>query len=237
LKNRVEHLELKEKLREIIPLNAGGSFQLLWEMLYNIRLLKYVHQSQLRQINPRYSKICATDKLEYLVKLGLLESPRKDVYFATEKSTQPLWEEKYPVKTLPKISSGQGDINQLNNTEVFIQALKLPLFKTLLYPYFDYILPDALLVLMDKEKYKLEFLEIEAGKSNWSDYIENKRINYLQLANDERVFSYWKSQCAYLNIKPPDIKDFKFSVTFVGNITKEFGAGFKFMEQLDVDYF
>jgi hypothetical protein len=229
--SRIEHLELKEKLRKIIPLSAGGSFQLLWDMLYHIRLLKYVHQIQLKEINPRYSKICAAEKLNYLVELGLLESPKKGIYCATEKTSQPLWKEKYPVKALPKISSGEGDINQLNNTEVFIQALKLPLFKTLLYPHFEYIIPDALLVFMDKDRYKLEFLEIEAGKSNWSDYLETKRINYLKLAQDEIAFSYWKAQCSYLNIKPPDIKDFKFSVTIIGNITKDW-AGFNFKERL-----
>jgi hypothetical protein len=234
LKNRAKHLELKEQLREIIPLNSGGSFQLLWEMLYHIRLLKYVHQSHLRQINPRYSKICATEKLKHLIRLELLESPQKDVYIGTAKIDEHLIEENYNTRNLPKISTGLGDINQLNNTDVFIQALKLPLFKTLLYPYFDYLLPDALLVLMDKDKYKLEFLEIEAGKSNWSDYIEKKRLNYLQLASDNQVYSYWKSRCKDLNIEPPDIKDLKFSVTFVGNIKKDFGAGFNFKEKLDV---
>jgi hypothetical protein len=229
---RIEHLELKEKLREIIPLSSGGSFQLLWDMLYHIRLLKYVHQMQLKEINPRYSKICATDKLNFLVNLGLLESPKKDIYIGTDKTTVSLAQEGVYVKSLPNISTGLGEINQLNNTEVFIQALKLPLFKALLYPYFSYTIPDALLVLMDGDKYKLVFLEIEASKANWSNWLENKRINYLRLAQDRQVYAYWKTQCNHLNIAPPKIEDFKFSVTIVGNVKKEFGPGFNFVESL-----
>src|ERR1035438_10123665 len=59
-------IELLEKLRTIIPFDSGGSFKLLWNMLYHIRLLKYVRQSQLKLINSRYSKICSIDKLDYM---------------------------------------------------------------------------------------------------------------------------------------------------------------------------
>ena len=80
----MEAAELKNALREIIPLDSGGSFKLLWDMLYHIRLLKYVRQSDLKAINPRYSKICSTKKLDRLVELGLLSNANKDVFTATD---------------------------------------------------------------------------------------------------------------------------------------------------------
>jgi hypothetical protein len=225
-------LELKNELRDIIPLESGGSFKLLWDMLYHIRLLKYVRQSDLKLINTRYSKICSTKKLDRLVNLELLKNTDKDIYTATDKTLSFLKDNGYNIKTLPKSIDGHGGINEINNTEVFIQALKLPDFKILLYPSFEYIRPDALLVRMNSKGYKLEFLEVEASKLGWNDWLENKRINYLKLARDRQAYAYWKSQCTYLDISPPDIKDFKFSVIFVCSIKIDFGQGFNFLERL-----
>jgi hypothetical protein len=228
----VELSELKNDLRDIIPLESGGSFKLLWDMLYHIRLLKYVRQSDLKLINSRYSKICSTKKLYRLVELGLLNNADKDIYTATDEVLPLLKESGFNIKTLPRGINGSGGINELNNTEVFIQALKLQDFKTLLYPSFDYIRPDALLVRANDKRYKLEFLEIEASKAGWTDWFENKRINYLRLARDRQIYAYWKAQCNYLNMSVPDIKDFKFSVLFVCKLKKDFGQGFNFKERL-----
>jgi hypothetical protein len=237
LKGEIDYNELKEKLRDVIPLNSGGSYKLLWDMLYYIRLLKYVRRSQLKEIDIRYSKICATKKLNKLVELGLVKNTYEDVFISTNKSLDLLKMFKYLYQTLPKNISGDGFVNELNNTEVFIQALKLPDYMALLYPLFSetdkpYLKPDALLIRGTKEMYKLEFLEIEASKSNWNDWLENKRINYLKLAKDKQVYSYWKVQCNYLDIPVPDIKDFRFSVSVIGKVKHNFGEGFNFIEHL-----
>lgn len=229
--------ELKEKLREIIPLNAGGSFRLLWEMLYHIRLLKYVRRSQLKEIDSRYSKICSTKKLDQLECLGLIKNTAEDIYIVCDSALPILRQSGLNIKILPKNISGTGSINELNNTSVFIQALRLTDFLALLYPVFyendkPYLKPDALLVRGTKEKYRLEFLEIEASKSNWNDWLENKRINYLKLAGEKQAYTYWKSFCGYLDIPIPLIIDFKFSVDIIGNVKKDFETGFNFMEKL-----
>lgn len=227
-----DYNELKEKLRDVIPLGSGGSYKLLWDMLYHIRLLKYVRRSQLKEIDNRYSKICAAKKLIKLVNLGLLKNTYEDVYISTAKSLELLKQLKYNTPILPKNISGEGFENELNNTEVFIQALKLPDFIALLYPNFEYLKPDALLVRGTKEKYRLEFLEVEAGKSNWDNYLENKRVNYLKLAGEKRPFSYWVSQCNFLDLPIPDIKNFNFSVSIIGKVKNDFGTGFNFKERL-----
>jgi len=223
-------IELKEKLRAVIPFERGGSFKLLWDMFFHIRLLKYVRQSQLKLINSRYSKICSVDKLDYISSLYLLRNVFQDFYYATDKVLPILESEGYNINLLPPESTGFGDPNQINNTAVFIQALKLPNFKALLYPRFPpdkpYVIPDALLVLEEEGRYKLEFLEVEASKPNWDNWLENKRINYLKLSH------YWKKQCKLLNISPPDIKDFKFSVSIIGEVKMDFGTGFNFMDKL-----
>ncbi len=54
----------------------------------------------------------------------------------------------------------------------------------------------------------------------------------MKLAGDKRAYSYWKEQCELLDLPIPEIKDFKFSVSIVGNIKKDFGIGFNFIEQL-----
>jgi hypothetical protein len=228
----VELSELKNELRDIIPLESGGSFKLLWDMLYHIRLLKYVRQSDIKLINSRYSKICSVKKLDRLVELGLLNNADKNIYTATDDVLPLLKEFGFNIKTLPKSINGSGGTNELNNTEVFIQALKLKDFKNLLYPAFDYIRPDALLVRANDKGYKLEFLEIEASKAGWTDWLENKRINYLRLSRDRQVFAYWKAHCSYLGFPYPDINSFKFSVVFICSVKKDFGQGFIFKEKL-----
>lgn len=233
----IDYYELKEKLREVIPLNSGGSYKLLWDMLYHVRLLKYVRRSQLKDIDSRYSKICAAKKLLKLSELGLLKNTQEDIFIATDKVLPLLKQAGYNTKTLPKSIEGSGNINEQNNTSIFIQALKLPDYKFLLFPVFydndkPYLKPDALLVRGNKDKYKLEFLEIEASKSNWNDWLENKRINYLKLASEKQVFNYWKAQCSFLNLPVPEIADFKFSVSIIGKINKNFGEGFNFSERL-----
>jgi hypothetical protein len=173
--------------------------------------------------------------LDYLCTLGYLKQVQEDIFCAKDKALTILKEVKYNRKLdlLPAEPVGNGDINELNNTAVFLQALKLKHFYTLLYPNFEYLKPDALLVLRNENAYKLTFLEIEQKKPNWQEYLDKKRDNYLRLAKDYDFYNYWKNTCVYLNLSIPDNKSLKFSVCFVGDIKRDFGNGFIFTSKLE----
>lgn len=230
--------DIKDEFRFLLP-KGNASFELIWSMLYDIRLLKYVRQSDLKLINNEYTKICSKDKLKSLSELGYLRTVDDEIYIATNKVFPILKSSGRNIALLPKTIVGHGDINELNNTEVFIKAMKLPYFHHLFYPRFPvekpYIIPDALLVLFDQVSncYKLTFLEIEAGKANWDEYLENKHQNYLTLSSDIIVYNYWVNCCQLLNWTKPDINDFKFSIIIIGQIKKDWEDCFIFKENLN----
>ena len=237
MKEKEDIYDLQQKLISGFGLNSWGSYEAIWDMLYNIRRVKYIRRGQISKIKKSYDKTCSRDKIKRLIELGLIEKTDNDILISTDKSLQLLEQLGRNISILPQIIKGKGSINELNNTEVFIQALKLPDFLALLYPRFPtnnpYLEPDALLVRGTEKRYKLEFLEVEAGKSNWDNYLENKRTNYLKLAREKRAYTYWTWQCELLKMKAPDIKDFKFSVSIIGKIKKDFGIGFNFMEKIN----
>jgi len=220
-----------DDLAPLIPFKAGATFSQLWQVFYYTRLFKYVHRRHYPKIKVSYNKICTDRNLRKLCELGYFKSPQKDVYCATNK-VFPILEEtdEFPVKLLPNETEGIGGINELNNTDVFVKLTKLPHFYTLLYPDFGYLIPDALLVQLDSEnrKCKLTFIEVEAKKPDWENYIENKKDNYFKLAHDVKAYTYWVDCCSKLNIRIPDISKFRFNVSFYGSIKKEFGIGFSF---------
>lgn len=234
---KVDIDEIEHKLTLKFTRNSWGSFEAIWDMLYDIRMVKYVSREQISQIKKRYDKTCSLKKINHLIELGLLKQTPNKVLITTDYSVDLLGQLGKNVSILPTEIKGDGAINELNNTEVFIQALKLPDFIALLYPRFPknnpYLIPDALLVRGTKERYKLEFLEVEAGKSNWDSYLEKKRNNYKILANEKRPYTYWTWQCKLLNLPVPKIEDFKFSVSIVGKIINDFGTGFIFMEKIN----
>lgn len=219
-----------EELKDIIPRKAGGTWSALWQVFYLTRLFKYIHKKHFIEIKKSFNKICTYEKLYKMCKMGYLKSPQKDIYCATDKVLEILKEAGLAVELLPDEARGKGDINELNNTTVFIQLAKREHFHTLLYPHFGYICPDALLVEMDQEmnKYKLTFIEVEKKKTNWTEYIQDKRDKYIKLSKDEIVFNYWKETCKNLKIEEPDSNDFCFTVSFFGSIKKDFGEGFSF---------
>jgi hypothetical protein len=169
------------------------------KLVYYTRLLKYVKRSQYKDIDKKFTVISSRDRLKRFVDLGILEQSN-DVFKATKESTELLVESGYNKQLLPKIVSGFGNINELNNTDVFIQALHLTDFKFLCYPSFEYLIPDALLVRQKDKQIKFEFLEIEAGKSNWEEYLLRKKKNYIQLSKDVKVFNYCSKICDNLNL-------------------------------------
>jgi hypothetical protein len=224
-----------DELAPLIPFKAGATFSQLWQVFYYTRLFKYVHRKHYPKIKVSYNKICTDRNLRKLCELGYFKSPQEDVYCATNKVLPILEEtEEFPVEVLPKESEGIGSINELNNTGVFVEAARLETFYTLLFHDFDYIIPDALMVELDKKnrRYKLTFLEMEAQKPDWINYLEAKRDNYLKLARDFQFYKYWSSVCNTLELPEPDILDLKFSVFFICKIKRDFGPGFTFREHL-----
>ncbi len=225
-----------EELAGLVSKRGGTTWASLWQVFYYTRLFKYVHRQHYPQIKIFYNKICTDKNLRKLCELEYFRSPREDVYCATNKVLPILKEAGFNTDLLPSESVGLGDINELNNTDVFVQAVKLPHFETLLYPQFKdrtsgkpYLKPDALLVqkYADKRRYKLTFLEIEAKKPGWQNYVENKRDNYLRLAQDINFYHYWTSVCPLLGLPKPDISSLYFSVCLIGNIAHKFGSGFR----------
>lgn len=206
-----------DELAELIPFRAGATFSQLWQIFYYTRLLKYVHRQHYPQIKLAYNKICTSKNLTKLCELGYFKSPQKDIYCATNKVISILKAADFNTEILPPEPVGKGDINELNNTKVLISLMKQEYFYTFLYPNFNYLIPDALMVLLDKEKqrYKLVFIEVERQKPNWTDWIENKKLNYLKLASDALFYAKWQEYCKILKLPKPNISTLKFSYKII----------------------
>lgn len=217
---------------ELKPLLSGGAtFLSLYKVFYYTRLLRYIRADQYKLIDPLFAKICTKPKLKTLVELGYLKE-HNQVYSATNKVMGVLQRAGFQTRFLPAETEGIGGINSLNNTSVFIDALKVENYYTLLFPNFGYIEPDALLVEKYGEKYKLTFLEIESEKFGWNNYLENKRENYLKLAKDIAFYDFWITASKILGLRVPTKEELKFNVTFVCSFDRKFGNGFNFKEQL-----
>lgn len=222
----------RDEISPICSLGNGGSWQLMVEMLYHIRLLRYVTQAQLKKINHRYVKICGKKKLEKLVELGMLT----EAYRATPKTTDLLKALGYNITLLQPEPTGDGGVDSILKTDVFIQALKLLNFKALLFPRFPkdtpYLIPDALLVEAESDtKYRLSFLEVETEKPDWDNYMENKKRNYERLGKDDQVYRYWENVSEHLGLKKPTKEQFKFRVVCHGTIKKEW-RGWEFRKEI-----
>ncbi|MBX7047317.1 MAG: hypothetical protein K1X86_15915 [Ignavibacteria bacterium] len=224
-----------DELAHLVPTKAGATFSQLWQIFYYTRMFKYVSYNHYSQIKSSFNKICTYKKLEELCRLGYLKSPKHEVYCATNKVLPILQEAGFNINLLPNEPIGTGDINELNNTDIFIQAIKRKYFHTLLFPNFKYVIPDALLIEFDKDnaKYKLTFLEIEAKKPKWRDYLEEKRRNYIRLSKSTEVLKYWMEVCSKIGFSKPNLEDFKFNVCFVCTLKENFGNGFNFKSTLN----
>lgn len=220
-----------DELAQVISFKGGATFSQLWQIFFYTRLFKYMHKSHYVRIKKAYNKICRKRIFTSLCDLGYLKSPQPNIYCATDKVLPILKEAGFPISILPPETRGSGDINELHNSEVFVSLTKLPYFHTILYPPFKHVIPDALLVELDAQnrRYKLTFIEVEAYKPKWSDYLEDKRNKYLHLASITDFYSYWKETAPKLELPVPPLDKFSFSVTFVCSIKKDFGKGFNFI--------
>jgi len=202
-----------DELSELVKKRGGATWSALWQIFYYTRLFKYIHRKQYPQIKIFYNKITTDRNLRKLCDLGYFKSTNDHVYSATNKVLPILEAAGFPIKILPAEPVGNGDFNELNNTEVFIQLTKLESFYTLLFPHFDYLIPDALLVQLDplNKRYKLTFVEVENKKPNWENYIDQKKQNYLKLSTELNFYKKWIEYCQLLKIPIPKITDFRFT--------------------------
>ncbi len=229
--------DLESVKRELKPLMSGGSYENIYQLLYYLTLMKYSKQGHLKSIGfTGAEKVATKKKLQVLSELGYVRIANENlgIYSATAKTLQLLKAVGRDLKILPAIPKGIG--SEIYNTDVFVQALKLPNYYALLYPQFPmedpYIIPDALLVLKEEHRYQLNFLEIEAEKPNWEFHLQTKYDGYKRLAKDIAVYNYWKAFSGYLKLSCPPVEEFKFRVMIIGSITKDWGEGFEFRSAL-----
>ena len=184
----------------------------------------------------RVEKVATKKKMQTLSKLGYLKLANEmfGIYSSTAKTHTLLKELGKDLKLLPAVPKGTGV--EIYNTDVFVQALRLPNYYALLYPQFPtekpYIIPDALLVLREENRYQLNFLEVEASKSNWDYYLQTKYDGYKRLSEDIQVYRYWKAFSGYLDLSCPPIEKFYFQVMIIGSIQRDWGKGFEFRSSL-----
>lgn len=224
---------------DLKPFTSGGvSYNAIYAALYLTRQLRYTtpkHFKELDKIYPQWEfpKFCTAPKMKKIAALGYLKETEdgSGIYTARDMCKPILEKAGFYIKLLPEEGKGIGEINALNNVDAFIQAHAMPHFFTLLFPNQGYIEPDAMVVQKDGQKIKLTCLEIEASKKR-PDWLEDKRENYFKLAKDYAFYEYWKDTAQKLHLKIPTPEEFKFSVTIVGAVKKDFGVGFNFIEHL-----
>ncbi len=232
-----DDFDLAQAKSELKPLISGGSYTAVYRLLYFASLLKYVTQTHLKAIGfSGVGKVATKKKLLTLHECGYLRLANETlgIYSTTIKTLQLLKALGRDLKLLPSVPKGTGA--EIYNTDVFVKALNLPNYYALLFPQFPqdkpYIIPDALLVLKEDNRYQLNFLEIEAEKPNWEHYLQTKYDSYKRLARDPQVYNYWKAFSRHIQLPCPSIKDFKFRVMIIGSISKYWGPGFEFRSEL-----
>ncbi len=229
--------DLEAVKRELKPLVSGGSYENIYQLLYYLTLLKYSTQGHLKSIGfSGAEKVATKKKLQVLSELGYVRLANENlgIYSSTAKTLQLLKAVEHDLRLLPAVPKGTGA--EIYNTDVFVQALKLPNYYAILYPQFPqenpYIIPDALLVLKEERRYQLNFLEIETEKPNWEFHLQTKNDGYKRLAKDIAVYNYWKVYSGYLKLSCPPVDEFQFQVVIIGSIKKDWGEGFEFRSAL-----
>lgn len=213
--NTINIVKMPE-LEHLISKSGGGTWRLLYDVFYYTRLFKYIHKLQYPKIRSALFKVTADWKLKELCERGYLFSPSTNVYCAKNK-VLPILKEAGYLMILPDEPAGKGNINEINNTDVFIRFSKEKYFFTFLYPNFEYLIPDALLVEKKNNKYRLTCLEIEAKKPKWKEYIEGKKENYKRLAIDAQFYDWWCVKCKDLGFRQPTKDEFKFNYKIIKN--------------------
>jgi len=197
---------------DLEDLTRGASFSLVISTLYYAHLLRYSTAEHLKELT-KSVKIATKKKLQALVDRNYLVN-NEGVFVSTDKTLNLLVNSGHKRKLLPPPATGRGA--ETYNSEALVKIIQQPFYKALLYPSFEYLIPDGLLVLQDGDRYQLNFLEIEAKKPKWAEYLEEKRAKYERLARDVKVFNYWNIYSQYLGLKCPAVEGFKFQVLCIG---------------------
>jgi len=224
-----------EDLREIHK--NGVPWSAFYRVLYYTRLFRYIHKNQYERIMDENGKkldhrAINGKALDFMMEKEYLTKRSPEVYCGTNKCNTPL--QRVGVGDLiPAVpdKDAMGKSNVLNNTDVYIQALRVPDFYALLFHDFGYLEPDAILVQKREEKYKVTMLEVEASKKK-PDWFDIKKENYLRLAKDMYCYEVWVEKARILDLRIPTLEEFKFNVTFICSFTKELGEGFNFTPSL-----
>lgn len=221
---------VNNSLKSVIK--SGASLQDCYRLFYHIALFKYSTSDQLKQTHKTSFKVATEEKLKSFSEFGYINYNGKVAIPSslTFKILNNVKIEHTPIDItlLPNKPEGYGDINELSNTEVFLKLIKEEYFYSLLYPSFGYLIPDALLVRKRNDSYRLEFIEIEKPKTNWKNYLETKRQNYLKLSQEKEVYDYWTEIAPKLKLPIPGIDKFKFCVVIIGNVKLDWDTGFIF---------
>lgn len=221
-------MDLFTAKQELEPVKKGGSWDGVFDALYKALLLRYFKPSHLQAVVQYPSKYASKKKLNLQVELGYLQA-RDGIFTATNKALETLTLYGYKRPLLPTPPRGRGQ--ELYNTDVFVQALNLSDYFILLFPDFEYLKPDALLVRGTPECYKLEFLEVEASKTYWEKHLQKKKENYERLAKDEIVYRYWLHRANMLGMYQPKREEFCFCVCVVGDVYRDW-EGWKWLKNL-----
>ena len=123
----VVSFDLERGKEELRPLTSGGSFENIYQLLYYTTLLRYVTQEHIKKLGfSGVEKVATKKKLKALCDLGYLRKSRIDprIFSSTNKTYQVLKTLGHDLKLLPNLPKGKGA--EIYNTDVFVQALKLP---------------------------------------------------------------------------------------------------------------
>lgn len=199
---------------DLKPLTAGASFNQVIQTLHAAHLLRYSTQEHLKTLGSW--KIATKKKLQTLADLGYLVK-NEDVFTSTAKTLELLVKNGYKRELLPPVCHGKGV--EIYNSEALVKFILQPDFKALLYPHFDYVIPDGLIIFVDKiGRYSLRFIEVEAPKPNWQQHLEGKRESYARLSKDRIAFNYWSLIAPHLGLRCPTIDKFRFMVVCVSEL-------------------
>jgi hypothetical protein len=198
------------------------------EGLYILSIANYATLSQLKICKKQSLHIHIFTKkfLQQLTDKGIIEN-NSSVYSPTENTIQALKPYK-PIHHLRKRLRGDFGPHQEKLTDVLMNFTNDPLFFTVCYPTFDtskgLLIPDALLVLKDNDRYQLNFIEVENPKVNWKEHLGEKKDKYEALGREDVVYNYWKHQAKLFKLRIPSRDEFCFQIMVFG-IELDFGEG------------
>ena len=142
---------------------------------------------------------------------------KNGIYTLTRAGRDFLKENDRNIRHFQEITEAEKCEHELKITSFLI---KHPHFYKVFYPTFDGLKPDACIIWGTTEQYKIQFLEVEEEKPNWTDHLKSKKERYILLAKDFEVWNkWWRFNSEILELPFCNIEDFCFSVLCNSKIT------------------